>query len=278
MNLVPDGAGADYVNTGSWAKKAIAEAKRVGKRARVAASTEEEGFSRVPTADELDVDPAAAYLHYTGNETIGGVEWPEPPSAGDVPLICDASSHFLSRPWPVASHALVYAGAQKNVAPAGVTIVIVRKDMLERVPEGLPTMLDYKLMAENKSLYNTPPVFCIYVVELTCKWIESQGGLEEMGKKNQAKAKLLYDALDASEGFYRGHAKAGSRSNMNVTWTMASEELEKKLIAEASQAGFDGLKGHRSVGGLRASIYNAFPHEGVEALVGFLADFRAKNG
>ncbi len=277
MNLMGKDGSADYVHTGSWAKVAIGEARKVGK-VNVAASTEADGFSRIPEQSELKLDPSAAYVHYTGNETIGGVEWPAPPEVGSVALVCDASSHFMSRPIDVARHAVIYAGAQKNVGPAGVTIVIIRDDMLQRTPAGLPLMLDYKLMAENKSLYNTPPVFGIYMIGLVCKWLLSLGGLEEMQRINERKARLLYDAIDGSGGFYRGHARPGSRSHMNVTFRLSSPELEEKFAKEATAARMDGLKGHRSVGGLRASIYNAFPIEGVQALVDFMKEFQRKNG
>jgi phosphoserine aminotransferase len=277
MNILPKGGRADYVNTGSWAKAAIAEARKVG-TVQIAASTEEGNFSHVPAQADLKLDPDAAYLHYTGNETIGGVEWPAPPNAGKVPLVCDASSHFLSRPLDVGKHAIVYAGAQKNAGPSGVTMVIIRDDMLARTPPGLPVMLDYRHMAEHKSLYNTPPVFCIYIVGLVCKWLTSLGGLEAVERMNREKAKLIYDAIDGSGGYYRGHAKPGSRSHMNVTWRMGSEELENLFAKDATKARLDGLKGHRSVGGLRASIYNAFPKDGVEALVAFMKDFQQKHG
>lgn len=277
MNLLPKDGVADYVNTGSWAAAAITEAKKVGK-IQIAATTEADRYSRIPAQSELKLDPKAAYVHYTNNETIGGVEWPAPPEVGSVPLICDSSSDFLSRPMRVVHHGLIYAGAQKNVGPSGVTIVIINDAFLERTPPGLPIMLDYKTMAENKSLYNTPPVFCIYVVGLVCKWLLAKGGLTEMAAANQAKAKVLYDAIDASGGFYRGHARPDSRSQMNVTFRMASEDLEERFAKEAAKAGFDGLKGHRSVGGLRASIYNAFPPQGVAALVDFMKEFQRKHG
>lgn len=273
MNLLAKGGTASYIDTGSWAKRAIGEAKKAG-AVHIAASTKDDNYARVPEAGEIQVAADSSYLHYTGNETIGGVEWPTPPEAGEVPLICDASSHFLSRPLDVGRHALVYAGAQKNAGPAGVTVVIIRDDMVARVPPNLPTMLDYKAMAEGKSLYNTPPVFSIYIVGLVAKWLRGLGGLAEMEARNREKAKVLYDVIDGSGGYYRGHAKPGSRSAMNVTWRMQSEDLEATFAKEAKAAGFDGLKGHRSVGGLRASIYNAFPREGVIALVEFMQEFQ----
>ena len=275
MNLMGPGGKADYIVTGSWGKKAVKEAQKVG-TANVAASTEADSFTRVPSGAELKLDPEAAYVHFTSNETIQGVEWPKEPSAGGVPLVCDASSDIFSRPLDVSKYALVYAGAQKNLAPAGVTLAILRDDMLARSPKNLPTMLDYNTHAKEKSLYNTPPVFAIYVMGLVAKWLLEQGGLEAVGRRNQEKAKLVYDAIDSSGGFYRPHARPECRSNMNVTFRLPSEDLEKQFVSEATKAGLDGLKGHRSVGGIRASIYNAFPRRGVEALVSFMKDFRTR--
>lgn len=276
MNLLPQGASADYIVTGSWGKKAVKEARREG-AVNVAASTEDGNFARVPGQDELKLDPHAAYVHFTTNETIQGVEWRDEPRVGDVPLIADTSSDMLSRPIPVEKYALIYAGAQKNMGPSGVTLVIIRDDLLKRIPDGLHTMLDYRTHVENNSLYNTPNTFGIYIIGLVCKWLREKGGLAAMQGENEAKAKILYDAIDAT-GFYRGHADADSRSLMNVTFRLPSEELEKQFAKEATAAGLDGLKGHRSVGGIRASIYNAFPREGVEALVSFMKEFEKKNG
>jgi phosphoserine aminotransferase len=277
MNLLPSGASADYVVTGSWSKKAVKEAQKAG-TVHVACTTEADNFTRVPTQAELKLDPAAAYLHFTSNETIHGVEWKREPEAGAVPLVCDASSDIFSRPIDVSRYELIYAGAQKNLGPSGVTLVILRNDLLERVPKNLPAMLDYKVQAENKSLYNTPPVFGVYVMRLVMKWLLDRGGLEAVGRANAEKAKILYDALDASGGFYRPHARPDSRSNMNVTFRLPSEDLEKQFVSEAKVVRLDGLKGHRSVGGIRASLYNAFPKKGVEALVSFMKDFARKNG
>jgi len=277
MNLLPPGGSADYIVTGAWSQKAVKEAERVG-AARIAASTEAENFSRIPEQKELRLDPRAAYVHFTTNNTIFGTQWPREPEVGAVPLVGDASSDIFSRPIDVTRYALIYAGAQKNLGPSGVTLVIVRDDMLARSPKNLPTMLDYNTHAREKSLYNTPPVFGIYIMRLTMKWLLAQGGLEAIGRRNAEKAKILYDAIDGSGTFYRPHARPGSRSSMNVNFRLASEELEKQFVAAARAAGFDGLKGHRSVGGIRASIYNAFPKEGVEALVAFMKDFRQKNG
>lgn len=282
LNLMPPKNKADYILTGSWSKKAMKEAKRVG-TVNVAATTEEgEGdkkyFKRIPKQSELKLDPDAAYVHFTSNNTIFGTEWSTEPKVGNVPLVCDASSDILSKPIDVKKYGLIYAGAQKNMGPSGVTLVIIRKDLLERSQDSLHTMLNYKIHAENDSLYNTPNTFGIYIIKLVTKWLLGLGGLEEMYKINKKKAQLLYDCIDQSGGFYKGHAEKDSRSLMNVTFNLATEELEKKLIDEATKAGFSGLKGHRSVGGLRASIYNAFPVKGVEALVDFMKDFQKRNG
>jgi len=277
MNCLPAGGKADYILTGSWSKKAVTEAKKVG-TVQIAGSTESENFARIPQPSEIRVDPEAAYLHFTTNNTIFGTEWEKEPDAGAVPLFADASSDIFSRPIDVSKYALIYAGAQKNLAPAGVTLVIIRDDMLARSPKNLPTMLDYNTHAKEKSLYNTPPVFTIYVMRLVMKWLVAEGGLEAIGKRNAEKAGLLYAAIDGSGGFYRPHAQPGSRSNMNVAFRLPSEDLEKQFVAEAKAVGMDGLKGHRSVGGIRASIYNAFPKAGVEALVSFMKEFAKKSG
>ena len=276
MNLLPAGGSADYVVTGAWSQAAVKEAKKVG-TVNIAASTESENFTRIPRQDELALDANAAYVHFTSNNTIFGTEWRSEPEVGSTPLVCDASSDILSRPLDVSKYAVVYAGAQKNMGPAGVTTVILRDDMLSRVPAGLPTMLDYGVHVKKESLYNTPPCFSIYVVGLVLKWLKGLGGLAAMQRINEEKAGLLYGAIDATE-FYRGTAEAESRSLMNITFRLPSEDLEKKFVAEATAAGFDGLKGHRSVGGLRASIYNAFPTEGVRALVDFMREFERTNG
>ena len=276
MNLLPAGGSADYIVTGSWSQKAVKEAKRVG-GVKIAASTEGENFTRVPRQDELTLDPNAAYLHYTTNNTIFGTEFQYLPNPGTVPLVADASSDIFSGPIDVSKYALIYAGAQKNLAPAGVTLVILRDDMLTRAQSSLPTMLQYGVHADNNSMYNTPPVFAIYVMHLVLAWLLKQGGLPAIGARNARKADKLYAAIDRTD-FYRGHATKDSRSRMNVTFRLPSEELEKKFIKDATAAGLDGLKGHRSVGGLRASIYNAFPEEGVDALVQFMAEFERRNG
>ena len=276
MNLLPAGGKADYIVTGSWSKKAVKEAQKVG-QVKVAATTEPENFTRVPRQDEIAYDSEAAYVHFTTNNTIFGTEWRSEPRAGDAPLVADASSDIFSRPIGVSKYGLIYAGAQKNLAPAGVTLVIIRDDLLARSPEGLPTMLDYNTHAKARSLYNTPPVFTIYVMGLVLKWLIAEGGLEAVQRRNEEKAGLLYDLIDSTE-FYRGHAERDSRSLMNVTFRLPSEDLEKQFIAEATKAGLDGLKGHRSVGGCRASIYNAFPREGVEALLSFMKEFERTHG
>jgi phosphoserine aminotransferase len=276
MNILPASGSADYIMTGSWSKKAAKEAQKVGK-VNVAASTESESFARVPDQNEIKLDPAAAYVHITTNNTIFGTEWQQEPDAGAVPLVADTSSDMFSRPIQVKRYGLIYAGAQKNLGPAGVTLVIIRDDLLKRSPQGLPTMMDYNTYAKENSLYNTPPTFAIYIVGLVMRWIMNQGGLSEIGRRNEEKARVLYDQIDAS-GFYRGHAKPESRSRMNVTFRLPSEELEKEFISEATRAGLDGLKGHRSVGGCRASIYNAFPLDGVQALVSFMKEYERTRG
>lgn len=279
MNFLrPDGS-ADYILQGAWSKKAISEAKKCGK-VNVIWDGSAEKFTRVPRQDELKPSQGAAYLHMTANETIEGIEFHYDPDTGNVPLVSDASSDFMHRPLDIKKFSLIYAGAQKNVGPAGVTVVIVRKDLLERqVGQNLPTMLDYKKMVAGASMHNTPPVFSIYILHLVMKWLLNDiGGLDKMHQLNQEKAAVLYDYIDSSNGYYRPHAQKDSRSLMNVTWRMASEELEKKFIKEATAARLDGLKGHRDVGGLRASIYNAFPLEGVHALVDFMKEFMKNNG
>jgi phosphoserine aminotransferase len=276
MNFLPADASADYVLTGSWGKKALKEAKKLG-AVNIAATMADGGFTRVPSRDEMSLSPHAAYVHITSNETIEGVQWKREPNVGDVPIVCDSSSDILSRELDVNKYALIYAGAQKNMGPSGVTLVILRNDLLQRIPENLPTMLDYRIHVENKSLYNTPNTWGIYIMDLVCKWLHNQGGLAGMERLNDEKAQLLYEAIDATD-FYRGHADVDCRSTMNVTFRLPAEELDKKFVAEATAQGLDGLKGHRSVGGIRASIYNAFPRAGVEALVSFMKDFERRNG
>ena len=276
MNFLPPDGSADYVLTGSWGKKALKEAKKVG-AVNVAATMADGGFTRVPSRDEISLSLHAAYVHITSNETIEGVQWKREPNVGDVPIVADMSSDILSRAIDVSKYGLIYAGAQKNMGPSGVTVVILRDDLLQRIPENLATMLDYRIHVENKSLYNTPNTWGIYILNLVCKWVQEKGGLGAMERENEEKARLVYEAIDATD-FYRGHADMDCRSTMNVTFRLPAEELEKKFVAESTVQGLDGLKGHRSVGGIRASIYNAFPHAGVEALVSFMKDFERRNG
>ncbi|CAN5728507.1 3-phosphoserine/phosphohydroxythreonine transaminase [soil metagenome] len=276
MNILTSAGSADYVVTGAWSQKAVKEAKRVG-GVKIAASTEAENFTRVPRQGELTLDPGADYVHYTTNNTIFGTEFHYRPETGSVPLVADTSSDMFSGPIDVSKYALIYAGAQKNLAPAGLTLVIIREDMLARTPKSLPTMLQYPVHVENGSMYNTHPVFAIYVMRLVLAWLLKQGGLAAIEKVNQRKADKLYAEIDRTE-FYKGHAAPDSRSRMNVTFRLPTEELEKRFAKEATAAGLDGLKGHRSVGGVRASIYNAFPERGVDALVQFMGEFEKKNG
>jgi phosphoserine aminotransferase len=276
MNLIPQGASADYVNTGSWSKKAIKEVQVLKKDCKVLASSEDRNFSYIPKG--ITGNPGAAYLHVTSNNTIEGTQWSSFPEAGSVPLISDMSSDMLCRPFDVAPFGLIYAGAQKNLGPAGVTLVIIRDDMLERVPKDIPTMLQYTTHADKNSLYNTPPCLSIYMVQLVLKWIEDTvGDLAAMEKRNREKADLLYSFIDGND-FYRGTAEPESRSMMNVTFRLADENLEKKFVADALENGLGGLKGHRSVGGCRASIYNAVGIEAVRSLVDFMKVFADKNG
>ncbi len=275
MNLRATGS-ADYIVTGTWSKTAIKEAQKLG-AARAAANTESEGFKGYP--EKLDLDPQAAYLHFTSNETIHGVEYfSEPTPPAGVPLICDTSSDFISRPVDISKYAMLYAGAQKNAGPSGVTVVIIRDDMIERVPANLPVMLDYKTLAASGSLHNTPPSFAIYMVGLVFQWAKKQGGLAAIEKVNRVKADMIYKTIDESGGFYRGHAKPEARSLMNIPFRLPSEELEDAFAKEAKKNNLIGLKGHRSVGGMRASVYNAVTVEGAGELVKFMKDFQQKNG
>ena len=277
MNFLGTDDTADYVVTGAWGKKALKEAKRCG-TANVIYSSAEHDFKSVPSEAELRFSPGAKYVHYTSNETIEGVEFKYDLDGGGIPVICDASSNILSKPINIRESALIYAGAQKNIGPSGVTLVIIRDDLVAQVPENQHSMLDYRLLAENSSMLNTPNTWGIYLISLVCEWLREQGGVAAMEVKNQEKAAILYDAIDASDGYYTGHAKRAARSLMNVTFRLPSEDLEKQFCSEATAAGLDGLKGHRSVGGIRASIYNAFPREGVTALVDFMQGFARRNG
>lgn len=281
MNLLA-GRSADYLVTGAWSKKAFKEVQRFG-TARIAASTEvkgatADGFIRLPQAAELQLDPQAAYLHVCTNETIHGVEVHDDASLpGGVPLVADMSSHILSRPVDVSRYGLIYAGAQKNIGPSGVTLVIVREDLLDQAPATIPTVMDYRVMADNDSMLNTPPTFAIYVAGLVFKWLKAQGGLAAMQAVNREKARLIYEAIDASNGFYKNPVAADCRSCMNIPFTLPSPELDAAFLAGAKTAELLGLKGHKSVGGMRASIYNAMPLDGVRALVAFMNDFARKN-
>lgn len=275
MNFLSQGETADYLVTGSWSKKAVAQAKRYGS-AHIASSSDDRNFCYIP--QETDYSPAAKYVHYTSNNTIFGTQFASTPQAnGDTPLICDASSDIFSRPVDIDAHGIIYAGAQKNLGPSGVTLVIIHNDLVKAGRQDIPEMLQYRTFAENDSCYNTPPTFGIYMMGLVFKWILKQGGLQEIATRNHEKAALLYDYLDQSQ-LFRGTADRDSRSLMNITFVTGDEQLDKKFISAATEAGFDGLKGHRSVGGMRASIYNAFPVEGVSELVKFMKDFESANG
>jgi len=278
MNLRPAGTSADYIVTGSWSKKAYKEAQNLGETS-LAFSGDSTNFNRVPNQSELKLDDKSAYLYFCSNETIHGVEFgPEPVPPAGVPLICDNSSDFISRPIDVSKYGLLYAGAKKKGGPAGVVMTIIREDLLERVPAKLPAMLDYKVQVEGTSMHNTPPTFPIYIVGLVFKWALSLGGLGVVEQKNIEKANLIYNVIDASGGFYKGHASPESRSKMNITFRLPTEELEAQFVTESKKEGFIGLKGHRSVGGLRASTYNALLLESAKALSEFMVEFQRKNG
>ncbi len=277
MNLLGADQTACYIHTGSWADKAIKEAKLIGSTV-VVASSEADKFTKTPDVSGLELPENAAYLHLTSNETIEGVQFKQFPDTGSVPLIADMSSDILSRPLEVSKFGMIYAGAQKNLGPSGVTVVIARQDLVENSPKHVPTMLRYSTHTANNSLYNTPPSFGIYMVGLVLKWIENQGGLLGVEKKNAEKSGLIYNAIDGSGGFYRGVSDLTNRSMMNITFRLQNEELEKQFVKESEQAGFVGLKGHRSVGGLRASAYNAVPYEACEALAQFMKQFQEKHG
>jgi len=276
LNLLGEGDAADYVNTGTWSTKAIKEAEIMGKTVNVVASSEDINFSYIPKNISFNSD--AVYTHITSNNTIKGTQWASFPETGGVPLIADMSSDIMSRPLDVDKFGLIYAGAQKNIGPAGVCMVIIRDDMLKRVPDTIPSMLKYTTYASKNSMFNTPPCFAIYMIQLVMKWLEeSVGGLEKMAELNQAKARILYETIDAS-GFYQGTAETDSRSLMNVTFRLPDETLEKQFVEQALKNSMGGLKGHRSVGGCRASIYNATPLAAIEALVDFMKQFEKKNG
>jgi len=275
LNLLPDGSSADYVNTGSWSKKAIQEAEKLGKTVKVIASSEDKNFSYIPK--DINISADASYVHVTSNNTIAGTQFSNFPDTGSVPLICDMSSDINCRKTDVSQFALIYAGAQKNMGPSGVTVLIMREDLLEKSPANIPTMTSYKINGGKDSLYNTPPTFSIYMIKLVMEWMQEIGGIEAIEKINRQKAGLLYNAMDSSD-FYRGTVEKDSRSLMNVTYRLPNEELEKKFVAEALENKMIGLKGHRSVGGIRASIYNAVPLAAVENLVAFMEKFERNNG
>jgi len=277
LNLLRGKLSADYVYTGEWSKKAIGEAKKFS-YVNIAATNTDRNSSYVPAFDTWKLDKDAAYVHYTPNETIGGVEFNWIPNTGFVPLVADMSSNILSRPVDVSKFGLIYAGAQKNVGPAGLTIVIVRDDLVGYAPTGLPTMLNYKTHVDNGSMYNTPPTYGIYVAGLVFKWLKKNGGIAAMEKTNIAKSRLLYDAIDTSNGFYLCPVNKADRSRMNVPFTLKDANLDGEFLKQADARGLLQLKGHRSVGGMRASIYNAMPLEGVQALVNFMDDFAKNKG
>ena len=277
MNLLAEGAVADYTNSGSWASKAIKEAKKVG-AVNVVADCGKETPTRVPTPAELKLTSGAKYLHITSNETISGAQWREFPALpAETALVADMSSDILSRPFDATKFGLIYAGAQKNLGPSGLTVVAIRKDLAAAAPANIPTMLKYSTHIESDSLYNTPPCFSIYIFGLVMKWVKAMGK-EKLFAQNTAKAAALYAAIDASDGWYKGAAAKEFRSDMNVTWRLPSEELEAKFVSEAKKAGLDGLKGHRDVGGIRASIYNAVPPQAITELVAFMDEFKRVNG
>jgi len=275
LNLL-GGKSCDFTLTGSWAKKAYEDAKKAGK-VNIIFDGSETNYAKLPDVTSLELNPGAAYLHMTSNETIQGIQWQEFPDTGNVPLISDMSSDIMSRSVPIDKFGLIYAGAQKNLGPAGVTLVIIQDDLLSRCPDALPAYLNYNNHVEKNSLYNTPPVFCIYALKLVLEWVKKKGGLEAMEEAASRKSSMLYNAIDESNGCYSCPVDPSSRSKMNVVFRLASEEAEKKFIDEAKEEGMIGLKGHRSVGGCRASIYNAMPEEGVSKLVSFMKDFASRS-
>jgi phosphoserine aminotransferase len=277
MNFLPAGRTADYILTGAWAEKALQEAKLLG-NTHVAATTAEGNYRRIPKLEEIALSDSPAYVHITSNNTIFGTQWQQFPDFGDVPLMADMSSDILSRPFDASKFALIYAGAQKNLGPAGVTVVVIRKDLLENNPKTVPTMLRYDTHAKNDSLYNTPSSFAVYMVNLVLRWLKEKGGLTGIAEHNQEKAQLIYGTIDQSGGFYKGHADKDSRSLMNITFRIANPDLEGLFATEAAKVGLDGLKGHRSVGGLRASVYNAMSKEGCQALKDFMLNFQKQHG
>lgn len=277
LNFLPEGKKAGYIMTGSWSEKALKEANMLGETYE-AASSKEGNYNRIPALSEIRLDPNSAYVHLTSNNTIFGTQWQDFPDTGNIPLAADMSSDILSKPIDVSKFALIYAGAQKNLGPSGVTVAIIKRSFLEQANTAIPTMLRYSTHAKDNSLYNTPPTFGIYMMGLVLKWVKEQGGVEEIYKKNLEKSALIYDVIDQSKGFYVGHALPDSRSIMNITFRLRNDELEKKFLDEGKNAGFVGLAGHRSVGGCRVSAYNAVPYEACQALQKFMLDFQKKNG
>lgn len=276
MNLIPQGKGADYLITGSWSQKAIKEAQLFNDKIRIVYSSEEQNFNHIPAEQELDIDNKAAYLHITSNNTIFGTQFLDFPKS-PVPIVADMSSDILSHTFDPSPFGLIYAGAQKNLGPAGITLVVVRQDMLEHEKKETPTLLKYSTHAAKNSMYNTPPVFGLHVMNLVLKWLEDQGGVTAIEQRNRDKANLLYQVIDNND-FYIGHADRNSRSLMNVTWNLTDKSLEEKFLSEAKELKLEGLKGHRSVGGFRASIYNAMPKEGCQVLAEFMTEFARTNG
>jgi phosphoserine aminotransferase len=267
----------DLVLSGTWAKKAYADAKKVGK-VNLVYDGESDNYASLPDPGELKLDPSAAYLHMTSNETIGGIQWHDWPDTGGVPIACDMSSDILSRDLPLQKFGIIYAGAQKNLGPSGVCVVAIREDVLDRCDENLPAYLSYRTHAKKDSLYNTPPVFAVYLMKLVLEWVDENGGLQAAGKWADERSGLLYDAIEKSGGFYKSPVPKKNRSKMNIVFRLPTEDLEKQFIADAAKEGMGGLKGHRSVGGCRASMYNAMPIEGAQALSGFMQNFASKNG
>ena len=276
INFLAADQTADYVITGFWGRKALTEAERCG-NVNVIYSSADSGYKTVPEPAELNFSPDARYIHYVANETIEGVEFKYEIDGGGIPIVCDMSSNILSKPIDWEKYAIVYNGAQKNIGPSGVAVVFIRDEMLEKIPNGLHSMLDYRAVAENDSMVNTPNTWAIYMIGLVCDWLKGEGGVSALQKRNVEKASVLYKAIDSSDGYFTGHAARDVRSDMNVTFRLPSEELDAKFCSEAAAQGLDGLRGHRSLGGVRASIYNAFPREGVTALVDFMQDFSEKN-
>ena len=277
MNLLGNGKSADYINTGAWSKKSIKEAKLFG-TINIAGTSEKTNFNRIPKSDELHFYPGAEYVHLTSNNTIAGTQWFSYPDTDGIPIIADMSSDILSRKVDFSKFGLLYAGAQKNLGPAGVTVVIIRNDLLPKCREDIPTLLKYTTHVEKDSTFNTPPTYSIYLVKLVLEWVKNQGGLESIEKTNNEKAQLLYSTIDEHKGFYSGTVERDNRSLMNVTFRLPSEELEARFISEGLSAEFGGLKGHRSVGGIRVSMYNAMPLKGIQVLTEFMTEFARKNG